>query len=445
MPVDLVRDAAVDVLLRVYERGVHLDVSLDKTLRRKPVSDRGRRFMTQLVYGTVRHTQLADHILAKLCTQPLSDLPLPILVVLRMAVFQSLFCHTVTPPAMVHTSVDLAKKRGHAGLARLTNAVLRKVPKSLAEVHLPDPERARTQYFAVRYSLPEWLVQRWEAEWGAETAEALCVQSDAQAPVTVRANTTKITAEALVALLQKSGITCGKTTPIPEEITLLDEGTPHKTKWFQQGLFLIQDPASMLPVHLLEPQAGDRVLDLCAAPGGKTTHLLQFAPEASVVAMDPGFRRLWGIQENVERLELPAPGLVCADGRQPPLREGSFDKVLVDAPCSGMGTLRRHPELKFRITPDTIDRMAEIQCELLRSAIRLCKNGGRVVYSVCTFTPQETEAIVQAILAEGSVALEDGPELLSSWKIAPGQYRTMHNSPALDGFFLTRFRKLSSV
>jgi 16S rRNA (cytosine967-C5)-methyltransferase len=445
MPVDLVRDAAIDVLLRVYERGVHLDVSLDKTLRRKPISDRGRRFMTQLVYGTVRHTQLADYILAKLCTQPLQDLPLPILVVLRMAVFQSLFCHTVTPPAMVHTSVDLAKKRGHAGLARLTNAVLRKVPTSLDQVVLPDPVKERVHYLAVRYSLPLWLVERWDAEWGSEQTALLCAQTDGQAPVTVRANTTKVSAEQLIDLFLKSGITAGKTTDIPEEVTLVDEGAPHKTKWFQQGYFIVQDPASLLPVHLLEPQAGDRVLDLCAAPGGKTTHLLQRAPEAMVVAADLGLRRLWGIRENAERLELPAPRLVCEDGRQPGLPGGYFDRVLVDAPCSGMGTLRRHPELKYRITAETIDRMAVLQLELLRSAIGLCKNGGRVVYSVCTFTPQETEAVVHAVLAEGGVELEDGPELLSSWKIAPGQYRTMHNSPALDGFFLTRFRKLSSV
>lgn len=129
MPVDLVRDAAIDVLLRVFDRGVHLDVSLDKTIKRKQLPDRGRRFMTQIVYGTVRHRLLCDHVLRPLCTQPIETLPLPILIILRMAVFQALFCNQVTRPAMVHTSVELAKRRGHAGLARLTNAVLRRVPE----------------------------------------------------------------------------------------------------------------------------------------------------------------------------------------------------------------------------------------------------------------------------------------------------------------------------
>ncbi|MCP4644771.1 MAG: 16S rRNA (cytosine(967)-C(5))-methyltransferase RsmB, partial [bacterium] len=181
MPVDAVRDGAIDVILRVFEKNAYLDVSLDKTLRRKKLKERGRRFLTHLAYGTVRHRLLSDHILTPLLHQPLEKLPKPILAVLRMGAFQALFCNQVTFPAMVHTSVDLAKKRGHAGTARLVNAVLKRVPQSLDEVTLPDPEREPVRHLSVRYSLPVWLVEQWHADFGADRARAMCEASDVPA------------------------------------------------------------------------------------------------------------------------------------------------------------------------------------------------------------------------------------------------------------------------
>jgi len=160
MPVDPVRDAALDVLLRVFERGVFLDSSLDKTQRRKKLSERGRRFLGMLVYGTVRHRTLCDYILQQHCHQPLNELPLVILIILRMAVYQSLFCDQVTPPAMVHTSVDLAKSRTHAGLGRMVNAVLRKVPQTIDAVPLPDRETELAKHLKIRYSMPMWLIRK---------------------------------------------------------------------------------------------------------------------------------------------------------------------------------------------------------------------------------------------------------------------------------------------
>ena len=189
MPVDLVRDAAIDVLLRVFYGDVHLDVSLDKTLRRKNVGDRGRRFLTQLVYGTVRHKRLCDHALQAICTQPLEKLPHPILTILRMAVFQSLFCDQVTTPAMVHTSVDLAKRRGHAGTARLVNAVLRRAPATVEDIKLPDAKQDVLGYLGLRYSMPDWLCASWAAQFGADEARALCEASNEVALPTLRVNT----------------------------------------------------------------------------------------------------------------------------------------------------------------------------------------------------------------------------------------------------------------
>ncbi|MFM1919193.1 MAG: hypothetical protein RLZZ303_827 [Candidatus Hydrogenedentota bacterium] len=443
MPVDPVRDAAIDVLLRVSEKGMRLDQSLDKTLRRKPMSDRGRRFLTQLAYGTVRHQILCDHVLHRLCSQPLDKLPPAVLTVLRMGVFQALFCSSVTFPSMVHTSVDLARKRGHAGLAKVANAVLRKAPVSLDDIHLPDRESQLDRFLSVRYSVPLWMVRQWTTVHGKAEAEKICQWAATEAPPTLRVNTTRASLEQVQETLARRDILTGKTTPVPEELTLLKGHGLLGTDAFRRGMFILQDPASMLPPHLLEPRPGEQVLDLCAAPGGKTTHLAQLSNgEASVTACDVARYKLPLIAENADRLGLPRPALVCADGAAPPFVR-AFDAVLVDAPCSGWGTLRRHPDLKYRTDEKAVERLAAQQKALLRSAIQCVRPGGRIVYSVCTFTPQETRGVIEAVLREGRVALEDGPELLEPWKTSQGQYQTHPGKEGLDGFFLTRLRVLS--
>ncbi|MDP7640241.1 MAG: 16S rRNA (cytosine(967)-C(5))-methyltransferase RsmB [Candidatus Hydrogenedentes bacterium] len=444
MPADPVRDAAIQVLLRVFEQDAYINRALDRALRRKTnLSRRGTRFMTQLVYGTARHKGLCDFVLDSRTHQPLEKLPAPIRCILRMGVFQALFCDQVTFPAMVHTSVDLAKKRGHAGTARLVNAVLNRAPKALDEIAFPDPESQPVEYLSTRYSLPAWLVEKWRANFGAETADSICEASDTEAPRTLRVNTTLTTREGLLGTLKKSGVTAVAASAAPEAIHVLDGPLPTGAKAFQRGLYYMQDEASMLAGHLLAPEPGDRILDMCSAPGGKTTHLAQLAKgRARIVAMDEHAWKLGLVLENSERLQLKGISPLTADGGSPPF-DGKFDRILLDAPCSGFGTLRRHPELKWRATPGLTQEMAAIQQRLLRSAVRLCKNGGLIVYSVCTFTPEETFGIAEEMVNERGVACEDGPEWLYQWKIGTGQYRILPRKGQSDGYFLTALRKQS--
>jgi 16S rRNA (cytosine967-C5)-methyltransferase len=336
--------------------------------------------------------------------------------------------------------VDLAKKRGHAGTARLVNAVLKRVPQSIEAVHLP-PREEPVQFLRIRYSMPRWIADAWVREYGFEQAEAMCQASDEPALATLRANTLRIAPEALAERLAKTGYVTEKRTPIPEELTILDGPPPARSKLFQEGLFFIQDPASMLPPHLLEPQPGDRVLDMSAAPGGKTTHIAQLSGNrARIVAMDANEHKLELVRENAERLGAEGIDCLCGNGEQPPLAPG-FDRIQVDAPCSGLGTLRRHPDLKWRVKSTDPAELAAIQLRLLRSALALCENGGVIVYSVCTFTKTETEEVVDAVLKDGSAAPDEGPEWLAQWKIRPGMYRVLPEKGGLDGFFLMRLRK----
>ncbi len=442
MAEDEVRDTAVRVLLRVFTHGAFINVAVDKALRRRELSERGRRFMTQLVYGTVRHKLLCDYILQPLLRQPMEELPPAIHTILRMGVYQALFLNQVTFPAMVHSSVELAKHHGHIGTARLVNAVLKRTPQCLDDVHFPDPERDRLAYLSVRYSMPRWLVEQWSAQFGPEEASALCAAMNEQAPTALRANRLRITVEELCAGLTKAGYETVKRTPVPEEVTVLSGMPPARAKLFRDGACMLQDPASMLPPHLLEPQPGDWVLDLCAAPGGKSAHLSELAGgQVRVAAQDAHFRKSAQIAENIARMGTPNVFPLCADGLHPPFTEGFFDRVLVDAPCSGLGTLRRHPDLKWRTGPEEFETLGVAQEALLRSAIRLCKNGGLIVYSVCTFSQRETEHVFRTIAGEGFVQPEDGPKWLEEWKIGPGQYQTLPHRAGMDGFYLMRLRK----
>jgi 16S rRNA (cytosine967-C5)-methyltransferase len=307
MPVDPVRDAAIDTLLRVFEKGANTNQALERTISRKGgrLSSRGRRFLTHLVYGTTRYVNLADYILKDLLNQPIKKLPFPILLILRMGVYQTLFLDTVTFPSMVHTAVDLAKKKGHAGTARLVNAVLKRVPKTLEEVTLPDKNEDLAFYLSIRYSLENWLCSRWIEEYGPEQAEAMCTAINEEAPGAIRVNTTLTTREALLAQLEKLDLTAEADPLVPEAITLIKCPAPVRNKIFQEGHFYIQDTASMLPPHLLEPEPGERILDMCASPGGKTTHIAQLTQnKAMIISNDLGGRNYWRTQENIESSSL---------------------------------------------------------------------------------------------------------------------------------------------
>ena len=200
----------------------------------------------------------------------------------------------------------------------------------------------------------------------------------------------------------------------------------------------------MLPPHLLEPEAGETILDMCASPGGKSTHIAQLTNcKAHVICNDLGGKNYWRILENIERLQLSNMEMTISDATVLPF-VGPFDRVMLDAPCTGMGTFRRHPELKYRMGPNAPKKLGKTQLKLLRSAIEVCKIGGVVVYSVCTFSAEETEELATVITGELPVILEDGPAWLEPWKIKTGQYKILPNrEDQLDGFFLMRLRKQS--
>jgi 16S rRNA (cytosine967-C5)-methyltransferase len=446
MPVDIVRDSAIDVLLRIEEKSVPIQDAIDRTLTRKAgrISERGTRFLTQLVYGTTRHRLLCEYVLRPLLRQPIDKLPLPIRIILRMGVYQNIFLHTVTIPAMVHTSVDLAKKRGHIGTSRLTNAVLKKVPDTLESISFPDRDENLHGYLSIRFSIPGWIVHDWLNTYGPEITESICQASEKEAPLSIRLNTLRADQDTLEKRLGKYDIQLAPIENISDAFVCLNGKPSPKMKAFQEGLFYFQDPASMLPSLLVDPKAGEAILDMCASPGGKSTHMAQLMGDKGlIVANDKAIGKSYRILDNQDRLGTQSLQIVISNGFNSPFKPHSFDRVLIDAPCSGLGTLRRNPDIKFSLHSTALKELNVIQQDLLRSGMSLCKNNGVVVYSVCTFTEDETMKVIQPLLDRNEAVLEDGPKCLKKWEINRGIYRILPGNSLFDGFFLARLRKVS--
>lgn len=440
--VDMVRVGAINTLLRWESSKLPIDECISRTLKRKGYSTRGRRFFAHLVYGTVRNLNLLDYILSNYVDNSLETLPRAIVYILRMAAFQFYFCDTVTIPAAVHTSVDLAHIFTHAGLARMVNAILRKLPERFEDIPLPSKEDNLFDYLSIRYSIPDWILNEFAKRFGESKLEEFAISISEVPYLSIRTNTMLITRDDLEKRLKKIGIEAQHLTPIPEELSLNSTYLLADCPLMRQGLYTIQDPASMLIAHALNPQKGEAILDICSAPGTKATHiatLTQNGAKIFSVEIHPG--RIQRIYENIQRLKCDSIFPICSSGTSLPFADETFDRVLLDAPCSGLGTLRKNPDIKYNIKKDAVTRLAKLQKSILFEAYRVCKKGGIIVYSVCTFTEDETVQVVNEFINEKKIILIDAPELLSPWKIQTGQYQTLPLKNLWDGFFLSIFQK----
>jgi len=304
------------------------------------------------------------------------------------------------------------------------------------------------------FSHPPWLVERWVKEFGPEVALRICAANNQKPPFTIRTNTLKITREALQRRLQEAGIPAQATLHSPDGLTLPKTPDLMKDPLFQEGMYFIQDESSQMIPFLLEPQPGERILDACAAPGGKTTHLAQLMENrGEIFALDLMGSKLGLIQENCHRLGVTMVQVMEGDATQPlPFPEGTdFHRVLVDAPCTGLGILHRNPEAKWRRKPEDIPRLAKVQAAILDQASSWLKPGGVLVYSTCTMTLEENDGVVETFLArhpdfEREDLSKTAPLFLGSLVSSEGFFRTypervMDESGRMDGFFAARLRK----
>lgn len=420
------RSVAIDALVRI-EGGAFAHVLVPSRLRASGLSPRDRAFVTHLVYGTVRQQRRLDALLAPRCHQPLDRLEPRVRAALRLGAFQLL--DGIAPHAAVGETVRAAPPRARG----LVNAVLR----SVAAAGPPFPEPADV---AVRYSYPDWVVAELGRSLPAAEVEAVLAAGNAPAPVTLRPNPRRVTADSLEAELRAAGIAVGRGRLVADAVVVTGIGDPAELPCVAEGRATPQDQGSQAVVGLLDPQPGARVLDVAAAPGGKATATAERAAGGLVVAVDVHGPRLELVRRATRRLGLDEVACIRADGRRLPVPREAFDRVLVDAPCSGLGVLRRRAEARWRVRADAVDGLAALQRALLAEAARAVRPGGRLLYAVCTLTRAETAGVAGWAAANlAGFAVEPGPG--PPWEpLGAGAVLWPHRA-GTDGMFVCSLRR----
>jgi 16S rRNA (cytosine967-C5)-methyltransferase len=438
---------ALRVLERVAARGAFADLALHAALARTPLSPRERAFATDLVYGTLRWQGRLDFVLTRCLGRDPTGLERPVCLVLRLGAYQLLFAG-VPAHAAVDESVRCLRALGLERATGLANAVLRRLARDEQSLVLPDPTRDPLGHLVHALSLPRWIAERWLELYGPHDAAALALASNEGPPLVVRANRLRTDRSALLLELRERfpDTTAGRLAP--DAIVLGRRGDVAREPAFREGRCTVQDEAAQLVLELLDPRPGERVLELCAAPGAKASGAAErVGPQGRVVGLDRSRRRLRLLARERGRLGLPQLHAAVADATRPlPVAEGGFDRVLVDAPCSGLGSLRRNPDQRWRLSPADPPRLARLQGALLERAAPALRPGGTLVYSTCTLLPEENEGVVREFLRRTSgfrqltrAALPAGLRELAD---AEGFVRTRPDLHDADGFVSARLERL---
>jgi 16S rRNA (cytosine967-C5)-methyltransferase len=449
MPLEKCRELAVEILLKVEKKNAYADILLDHSLKKGSLSSRDRALLTQLVYGALRWRGRIDWYLSQFLHRSLSSTNAYIRNLLRLTLYQLLFLDKVPDYAAVNEGVELAKRHGGARAGGLVNGVVRRLLREKDKLPDPDPKDDTILYLSVVWSHPDWLVKKWLGYFGREETESLLKANNQESPLTLRANRLKGDRESLREKLRVRGFNAAPTRWSPQGIQLKSAGAADQLPGFQAGLFQVQGEASQLIGYLVDPQPGERVLDACAAPGGKTTHLAELMGDnGELIVTDISVKGLEKLKHNVQRLGLTSvrPFAVDVSRGLTGALALPYDRILVDAPCSGLGTLRSHPEAKWQKDERDIRRLSKLQKKIVRRLSSYLKPGGILVYATCTLTREENEGVVEDFLDhEKSFVLDNAQDTLprEAKSMISGKYfLALPHKHNTDGFFAARMRKV---
>jgi 16S rRNA (cytosine967-C5)-methyltransferase len=437
------------VLERVENAHAFAGLALQAELGRAPLGARDRAFSTELVYGTLRWRGRLDFLLGHVTERPLATLDPGVRTLLRLGAYQILFCDSVPDAPAVDQTVRSAHVLGAGRAAGFVNAVLRRLVQRAPEIPLPLLASDPLGHLEHALGLPRWIAERWLASYGPDEAAALAEASNSVPPLTARANRQRIERGALLEALRPRFPDSRACLYSPAGVVMGHGGNPGADPAFVAGLFTVQDEASQLVVDLLDPQPGERILDACAAPGTKTSAIAERVGSTGlVVATDRSERRLALIGRGARRLGLENVTALVRDATKPltDLPGAPFDRVLVDAPCSGLGTLRRNADARWRITPEAPEALRVTQAALLASVAGVLRPGGTLVYSTCTLLEEENEAVVTDFLSSererergfAATRRELLPPALAPLLDPEGRLRTFPHRHGMDGFFAAR-------
>ncbi|MDX8288316.1 16S rRNA (cytosine(967)-C(5))-methyltransferase RsmB [Metabacillus indicus] len=440
-----VRETALETLLMIEKNQAYSHLLLNSMIKKHGVKEIDIPLLTEIVYGTLQRRDTLDFYLApfiknaKKTEQWVQNL-------LRLSVYQMVYLDRVPERAVFHEAVEIAKHRGHKGIASFVNGILRSIQRqglpSTAEI------KDEAERIAVETSFPLWLVKRWISQLGAADTKKMCEATLTPPSVSARVNFMKNTRGELMEQLLAKGFQIEEGDLTADAIKSL-KGSLVQTEEFKEGRFTIQDESSMLVARTLAPEKGDAVLDACAAPGGKSTHIAEILENTGTVySLDLHKQKVSLITEQAERLGLTNIKTEAMDSRKvhERFKNEQFDKILVDAPCSGLGVVRRKPDIKYTKSAEDVKRLSQIQLEILSSAAPLLKKGGTLVYSTCTIDSEENGQVVDKFLAEHSEfeldsAMADRlPEAAKPYADG-GQVQILPHYFGTDGFYIASLRK----
>ena len=440
------RSVALGVLQDVFVTKAYANIALSKRLNESMLSPLDRRLATELVYGTVKACGTLDWILGHYIKKALSQTDPMVLNILRLGVYQLYFLDKIPSSAAVNESVNLAKNFAHQSSTGFINAVLRSVLREPEKVRYPNLVKDPVRHIALREFHPEWLVRRWLDKLGVEETQALCRFNNETPPLTLRTQTLRISREDLMEKMTNSGAEVEPSLLAPEGILCRRMGD-EPLRFLREGLCQAQDESSMLVAHVVAPKPGEFVIDACAAPGGKSTHLATLMQnQGRVLAIDIHPHKMSLIEDNRQRL-----GLSIIEAKQLDATEMHLfyalqaDRVLVDAPCSGLGVLRRRPDARWR-KEDSLKELPELQKKILNSVAQCVKPGGILVYSTCTLEDAENTAIVQQFLWDHPEFCLDPAGSFLPIPRAESMVTLWPQRDGTDGFFIARMsRKAEGV
>ncbi|MDZ7954870.1 16S rRNA (cytosine(967)-C(5))-methyltransferase [Nostoc sp. DedQUE09] len=459
------------IALRDVHKGAYADVALDRVLQKVNLPDNDRRLVTELVYGSVRRQRTLDTLIDQFAKKKSHQQPQDLRTILHLGFYQLRYQERIPASAAVNTTVQLAKENGFAGLTGFVNGLLRQylrqaegqggrgaeekdsllLPQSpvtyFDALELPENPVER---LGILHSFPDWIIQVWLEQLGLNDTEQLCEWMNQSPTIDLRINPLRTSIEEVEAALQSAGVLVRRIPHLPQALRFISNtGSIQKLPGFKEGWWTVQDASAQLVGHLLDPQPGEVVIDACAAPGGKTTHIAELmADKGKIWACDRTASRLRKLQENSQRLNLQSIQIYTGDSRHFAQFQNTADRVLLDAPCSGLGTMHRHADARWRQTPESVQELSVLQRELLTHTSTFVKPGGVLVYATCTLHPAENEEVISAFLADSpqwQIESPIGVELPDSTDSTPqGWFKLWPHRQDMDGFFMVRLRKTNN-
>lgn len=447
------RQLAFDALQAIEQHQAYTDLALERVFSQQHIAPRDRNLVTQLVYGVVRHKRSLDALIDSLAKKKSQEQPPKLRLILYLGLYQLGYLTQIPDSAAVNTSVELAKVNRLKKLAGVVNGILRNYLRRVATkgnrfcdlVKLPtDP----IQQLGIKNSFPDWIVETWLQQLSLAETKQLLAWFNQTPSIDLRVNILRSSVAEVESALQNRGVAASRIRDLPQALRIqTGSGAINQLPGYSEGWWSVQDSSAQLVTQLLDPQPGETIIDACAAPGGKTTHIAELIGDRGTVwAFDRSEARLRKVSANANRLQLKSIQIKAVDSRNLFQFNSQCDRVLLDAPCSGLGTLHKRPDIRWRQTRENITELSILQQELLTTAATWVKPQGILVYATCTINPQENEKVIQLFLdshPDWSIVLPASKSIINNFDISPGWIKVYPHRYDMDGFFIVKLQKIA--